>query len=217
MGRQAKSKQARKVNDMAVIERFCYFAAPILKEYFRPDSCLNATRVIIGVLDYFGVACREMSVLALVFNEVWWKRMEEKNAFPESAEESDTWVADGGWSLYCGPDNEETSTGWPGHLVVLAAGHLIDPFARQFCRNDHKILAPDILVVPVSRDFATGAKHVHFKPPEAPAGFNSVIAYRALPHDKRYEEMPGWTNQRENPAVALEIVSAMEERSSDDE
>jgi len=189
-----------------IIKLFVEVAAPIFRERFRADSCINATRVTVEVLRAFGVRAEPCSVLFVAANGAYVRRLSERGSLPDK-ETLDRWIAeDGAWAL--GVDTTSTRDGkFAGHLVAIAQDFLIDASARQFSRPERSLVVPDIFVGETNPRFRKGKGSIVF------AGSDGeVLTYTVRkPDDGSWRTAPGWQLSEGNAHVFADIVNFMTE------
>jgi hypothetical protein len=95
-------------------------------ESFREDSCIASTRVLIDVLDYFGVVARPVPMRVLAFNA------EAYPLFTGGVGVAD-WP-DSAWSVGIAASGKHKPGRWDGHLVAFTSTHLLDASLDQMSR-----------------------------------------------------------------------------------
>jgi len=205
MGKQARLREQKRVLRQAVLAAYVNVASAVLPRYFRPDSCMNATRVCIDVLQMFGIEARPMVVDFAAFNKKWWELMMQTGGMPQSDADSEDWVAQGGWSLGIG--GEETADGWPHHLIAMAGNTVIDSAASQASRPAHGIYFPWVVFFDVSNSWHKGGEPQHG---EAPNGARCI--YWAKPAEKSYENEPAFQPCAHASKVTLDIATGIQQR-----
>ena len=110
-------------------------------ETFRQDSCIASTRVVIDVLDYFGIVARPRPVAAVAFNPEGYQLflkgvpLEE---WPKSAH-----------SVGVKGTGPHVGDRWDGHLVAVNETHLFDASLDQMSRPEQGIpLEASVFVMP---------------------------------------------------------------------
>lgn len=179
---------------------YAHVAAEVFGEVWPPDRCLPGSRVAIEVLKKFGIEAKPLSVETLAMNRVWRDQVAAKGRWPESQAEADRWAAAGGFSFAVTPAPRFGE--WPGHLVVVARGCLIDSASVQFQRPNEALTPPDIVLADLTRGFFDG------EPLTAEFEDGSCITYRALP-DKSFLDQPAFARLPTSMEVAAEVVARM--------
>lgn len=184
----------------AALQAFLEVAPRVLQENFSPNCCLNGTRVLMDALAKFKLQVRPLSVSIHAYNQVWWKKLNEKGDFPGSAEESLAWQEAGGYSL--GVVESTPGEGWNGHLVGLVQGWLVDVSVGQLSRPEHALGLPQCLAV----EMPTGAFPVLAQLPN-----DAVVLYGPRPTNV-YRQFPGFLRSNGNVEVARAVANAMQHR-----
>lgn len=190
------------------IEHFVDVAPAILKANFRPDSCINSTRVFIEVMRAFNVKAEPRSVMTVAVNRIYAEKLIANGGWPTRREQTDEWCAAGGWSLGIDIDGHTNADGWPGHLVAVAQDFLVDASARQFNRPTKGIPIPDVFVAPMNRRFRKGKGSIEGH--DTVTG--SMIFYTPRFENETFKQMPGWQFHDMNRRVAAEITNIIAER-----
>lgn len=186
------------------IDAFIVAAAPVFRENFRPDSCLNSTRVFIEVMKAFGVTARPLSVTAMALNRVFVELAGRRGSLP-SEKECQEWVKLGGWAL--GIDtvgNRAQGIGWPGHLVAIVEDRLVDSSARQFSRPEKEIVIPDIFDGPIPPGFLEAKRSAVYE-----NDHGAQLHYFVREGDTSYEKISGFRWHGGNKRIADQIVIEM--------
>jgi len=106
---------------------------------FRPDHCVNGTRVATRVLARFGVRARPVSVTVGVYNDFAWQLAQAGVAVEDWPEHA--------WAV--GVDDGPAKPGrFAGHLVAEGKGWTLDISAGQFHRPG-LIDSPGPILLPV--------------------------------------------------------------------
>ncbi len=170
-------------------------AAPVIARTFRPDCCLNATRVMIEVFRDFGVPARAVVVSVTAVNAAWVEQALALGRAPTVRE-----LADGAWAIGIGEPEPPRGEGWPGHVVVFARGRLIDMAAGNIARPARRIYAPAFVCSVVPSRWEHG-EVVH----EVSLPAEGRMFYRALPRERSHERLPGFRRSLHNLDAAREI------------
>lgn len=101
--------------------------------------CIQATRVGLEALRYFGVEAKPLVTLMMVGNAAWaeWMLAGSPQPMPDEV-----------WSVGIDP-KECGRRGFPGHLVILVEEHLLDLDAGLYARPQHGIFVPPTILTPV--------------------------------------------------------------------
>ena len=129
-------------------------AARLVSEELYADStvkterlCLFGTRAFLHVCDYYGIPAKALPAWALAVNEAWltWAASnggaERLLELRRSQADEVTPMPAAAWSV--GIDLQQRVGGYPGHLVAVAEGLLVDTTVIQFSRPDKDIRIPD--------------------------------------------------------------------------
>ena len=133
-----------------VITAFAQVARPVILRYFNRGSCIASSRIAIEVLRHFGIPARALPVRfvlrvpALEMAFVTGLSDQEKT---KARREAGSFV-----TVKSGPAIKGGSEiGWNGHLIVHAAGVLIDPSFDQaldaIAQQGHRIDATPLIGV----------------------------------------------------------------------
>jgi hypothetical protein len=131
-------------------------ARPIILEYFRPDSCIASTHILIRVLDYFGVHADPMPLKIVVGNKSFWRLVAAGIIPPASVQLLDEHKA---WSVGIDGKGERLDAagapGYRGHLVAYCPQHkfFLDGSLDQANRPHKNIIVPGLIRVAVPRLF----------------------------------------------------------------
>jgi hypothetical protein len=113
----------------------------VLREQGR-GSCVQATRMGIEALRYFGVPAKPLVTLMGVGNAAWVEWMEaggpNVSDMPEEA-----------WAVGTDPTERPNERGYPAHLVIEIDGHLLDLDAMISARPERGIHVPPTLLIPL--------------------------------------------------------------------
>jgi len=181
--------------------------APVIwdRTMMDPDHCLNGSRVTIDALKHFGISAKPLSVFCEAYNAVWWEQMVKAGRHVTSIEESNGWAALGGHSIAIETTpNPSLGVGWPGHLVVIAGGKMLDASTEQFTREARKMIYPRVIVCEIEDGFMDGTPALY----EFPDG--AKLSYKVRPNDKSYLDMSGFQRHKYNRATTGYLITAME-------
>ena len=156
---------------------------------FRPDHCINGTRVAVRTLERFGVRAHPVSVQFLLFNRFAWELYNAGvpvDDWPEHA-----------WSLGVGPREEiRDEDHFDGHLVCEGEDWTLDISAGQFDRPG-RIVVPGPKVfhqrLPFGEQFVTfGDSH------------GQLLAIARWPENNSWRLAGGWKRLHEAEVAELE-------------
>jgi len=104
--------------------------------------CVQATRVGIEALRYFGVEATPLVTLMMVGNEEWvqWMLAGKPQPLPEEV-----------WSVGIDPEPRLGDRGYPAHLVIEIDGQILDLDAGMYARPHKGIFLPPTVLVPIRR------------------------------------------------------------------
>lgn len=106
----------------------------------RSDSCIASTRILTGVLDYFGYSSEPLPCSAAIWNSAGF-------AASEAHLEVSEWPPEAHSVGVAGTGRVSETGRWDGHLVAMVEGRwLIDPSADQFARPHRNIVVGGPLV-----------------------------------------------------------------------
>lgn len=168
--------------------------------------CVNASWIVARVLRRLGQPATPMSVEALATNAKTLELLEKHGSLPRTAREGKAWRKAGAWMVQIdtADASDPNDDGLRGHVVVLSDGWIIDAAASQFHRPQHRIVAPEVLLLRAPDDFAAGGIAA-----EAKGDQGDAIAYVARPDDVRFTRAPGFTAHNLNLASADYIEQAV--------
>jgi hypothetical protein len=190
------------------IRAFAEVAPPILAANFRPDCCLNATRVVLLTMETFGVKAVPLSVRALAMNARYVERIREHGAFPDR-QMLDRWVEeDGAWAVGIDTDSATEEGKWNGHLVAIAQGWMIDAAAGQFARPDRSMNVPQVFTGFASPRFMKAREAAVYQLKDR----TQLSYYARLDDASVWRKYEGFQPHAVNRRVSAEIASAMRAR-----
>ena len=162
-----------------------------LRRVFREDSCINSTRVLFEVYRAFGVPAEAFAVRTRIYSRAFAERAHREGRVPETPEEVHSWTREPGvWSIGIGYGFDLRPGKWPGHLVLRAAGHLLDSTIDQASRPEHGIAMPPMLLI---QNVPEGFWHA-IGPLEVEVDGQHLI-YEARPRDTSYVVSPAWSGR----------------------
>jgi hypothetical protein len=174
-------------------------ALPILSEYLPGNTCLPTARVSLQVMNHFGIRAFPLSVGFKAFNAEYvrrWKAIDWRKPTPA---EYKAWVDAGSWSI--GVGGELTEHGWPGHLVVVARGQLLDLTIQQAQRLEKTLPLPSFIRRHVAPECIKGQDELVVE------ADGSLIVYLAVPEDKSFKTLPGFAVRDTTRALADLIIA----------
>ena len=178
----------KNLNLRTVLVQLVKHAPPLLAQNFRPDCCIAATKVAIGVLTMLGFPVKPQPTQLMVFTRKLWRRV-ESNTF-------DRPFLHGEYSVGVGYDPKTGEQGYIGHLVALAAEpssknttFLIDLSLGQAARPKNWIVLPPAI-------FIAGNK----------LNINRcVLIYKPIDNQK-FLESPDWHDRTRTDQIILELA-----------
>jgi len=184
----------------------------ILRRYFREDSCINSTRVLLEVFRALRLDASPFSVRAMVFSGGFVQRAWREGRFPQSDAELRAWVADPTvYSVGVGFGTiQMPKDGWPGHLVLrVGQDHLLDATIGQASRPSRGIHMPEMLALHDVPERFWRERCVIVR--EMPDG--SIVRYEPTPRNNGYLSSPGWQLRPGiEEAAYREIMAALDTR-----
>ncbi len=118
---------------------------PELLRQVGRGSCVQATRVGIEALRYFGVKAEPLTVMMICGNLAWAEWMKLDTFGSEQ-------MPDEAWSVGIDPVLHPGERGFPGHLVIEVDGNLLDLDAGFYSRPDRGIHIPPTVLIPLATD-----------------------------------------------------------------
>ncbi len=212
--RKRKKRKDKKLDERPnhIIRAYVDKAPVVFDRYFRKDRCINATRVLIDVMDHFKIKARPLSVFCAVHNKILVDYM-KKYGHNMSEEQLDEAYDNGAWGVRIETEGTIKAGGWPGHLVAIVQDRwLVDSAAGQMSRPHKGINLPPIMVAPATRRFQKGSEGCTMHNSEG-----AVLFYNARPDDESYAAGAGWQRHPVNRKVVAEIIEAMSQRKVIDE
>lgn len=178
-----------------LLRAFGLAAALVFPREFKPNCCLNGTRVFLEVMRSFGKKASALSVDCVVANRVMLALLDEHNGeIPEG--QGQAWRDKG--AHYIQIDTEEThGGGFAGHVIAECDGWLVDSSAKQFHRPLKSIFMPSVLAARKQPEFVEdrGAQSVLTED-------GAVVQYWLRSNDERHLSVPGFQRSRNNLRVA---------------
>jgi hypothetical protein len=219
MSKRRSTPRARRPSTSTLITTLIEVGRPELLKRFRPDSCVESTRLVVEFLRSHGVRVSPLRVQVGVFNDAIVKRL-EVTPNPGPGELARWERLDGSWSVGIGATSDamarakaadaslvvSASGGWSGHLVALIEGRIVvDLSLDQLNRPLHGInLHPVTFDVPDPR-WLDGHIPLHLELD------GCIVNYWAMPEDKSFLHLPAWRDVRliapELKTLANEIAS----------
>ena len=165
---------------LSAVTRLCRAAT---LEVCSPDSCIASTRVLIGVLDYFGYASEPLPCTAVVWNAAGYEATDAEIPV-------DQWPPDAHSVGVVGTGAARAPKRWDGHLVAMVEDRwLIDASLDQFSRPQKGIVTTPLVIDAVDWDDRT-KMHVWRR------GDGIVIGYQLMPNPGAWRSSPDWRGER---------------------
>lgn len=184
---------------MNILERLVDIApGEIRLDYPQKDTCILSTAIAIDVLKALGIACRPLSVEAIIGNRPFGERVLSEG-FSFKANDP-WWQSSGAYSIGFGFSQEALPGKTIGHLVSLSENHILDLTLDQADRPTKGIHTnPSLISIGDERRFLEG---------EAIACWHqdTFLFYRAKPLDRFYESAPDWTRLSKRRAIVERIL-----------
>jgi len=181
---------------------------------FAESCCIAATRIVIDVLDYFGVEASPLAAQVYLYNGPMLDRL-DRDGLPATQEEAQSWLKEDPalWSVGLGVGDGCSPERWPGHLVAVARFHgelwLIDGSLGQGCRPHRGIHAPAVFIAPVEESFLQGDSRAWEKSGD---GWRTRVEYWPQPERRDWISSPNW--KRDNTPCRKEagrIIRAIQD------
>lgn len=181
-------------NYIAVLRLYEAAASHVLPQHFKPDCCVNATRVAMAVLKTMGIELIPTPVDVIVTNRIY------DELVCDGEEPAADWVERGAYAVGI---NTETHVegGWAGHLVGIYEEVILDSATGQFRRPAKDIFVDDLTLLmfegrrwPIHAENSSGTV-MHYKPLEKPLS--------------DFRELPGFQMSKPNMLVADNILKLM--------
>jgi hypothetical protein len=197
--RRKRIERARRADPLPV--RLARAASEILvPEFFTPDCCVNATWVAVEVLRRFGVEADAYHCHVLVANPTFLALVKREGALRDSAQ-ARRWQEAGAWMLDV-DEREEGDGRYPGHVVCVADGYLIDLSAGQFNRPRKGIDVPAAFAAKIPDGFVRGVT--------CEAEINgSMLAYTVRPEIDAFRVASGFDPSPNNLDAAEAVFARM--------
>jgi hypothetical protein len=185
-----------------IVDAYVEAASEFLPIAMNSTRCLNGSRVALEVHAY------PLSVLAMAFNAAYITKAREVGRFSESVEELEGWFQEcGAHSVGVGYGKQQNDAMWPGHLVVIARGYLVESSAISMHRPQHNMLLGEVAAFDTSPDFLAGKEALVV---EGPGGV--LIRYENRKGDESYKPLAGFQRSAHNLAAAKRIITLMKGR-----
>lgn len=146
-----------------------------------------------------------MSVEFVAWNPTWARLRDATGGPPKDEAEAQAWVAQGGWAIGIDVTTPHDGGKWPGHLVLSAAGFLVDLAAAQFNRPERGIPFPDCVLAPLPVGFLDRRCQIVMQSESGARAF-----YTARPDDRSYLAAPGFTRTSHNREATKALLAALE-------
>jgi hypothetical protein len=171
----------------------------IRRKHFRPDCCVNATRVWIEAVHLLMPHAKAKPLTV----DVLARNREARALMDRGSEISEEEWRRTGARLIAIDKKSEQGEGWNGHVVVIFNGKtLIDPSSEQLSRP--KLHVPPVVVVPVNSSFLSGKTSLMLDLPN-----EGELIYEAHPRDESFKRFSGFQPHEGNIEAAVELVRAV--------
>jgi hypothetical protein len=187
---------------IAFTDRVIGVAYPLLKQRYRPDCCIAATRIFSLVADYFRVNCRPLSVRVIAFNPTATAWAVANDQLPVEGPEWEALVRAGAWSVGVGGGDKNPGK-WPGHLAaVVDERYLVDLSLYQAYRPQHGMVLTPTFGAVTPKFLAGEAEGQVFV-----AG--CLCLYVACPEDHSFERALDWSSVSRHDRTVADVVRAL--------
>ena len=195
------AKLAHKANQ-AYVTAYVKAATEVLPKFFRPDCCLNGTRVALEVFKRFGIPAEPIPCRMFVTNKIARDFIAAAGGRGDQDEATLlAWKAAGAWMIVI--DGQVDDQGYGRHLVCLAAGMLVDSAFGQFHRPQYDIVVPPVMAGPIGSSFrASGEQYVE-------SADGATALYMRDPSDRTYEQIAGFQRSAHNLEAVEEVLRVM--------
>lgn len=151
----------------------------VLREQKR-GSCVQATRVGIEALKYFGIQTKPLVTLMGVGNAAWVEWMDTGG--PAVSD-----MPDEAWAVGTDPRAKAGERGYPAHLVIEIDGCLLDLDAGISARPEREIHVPPTLLIPLREGEVIATTMLE-------AG--GMAFYKAHKPKENFREIGAWRDSR---------------------
>lgn len=197
----------------AIVQRYIEVANDFYTEFHKTNprneynakmgNCLNATRVTLDVMRHFNIKATALSVRFYAYNHAWMERVRIEGRLPSGDAEANEWVLKyGAWALGVDTVDRGEEHAYPGHVVAIVQGHIIDASVGQFSRPQRGIPFPEVIAVPTFPRF--------FKKKEATRMMDPATGACAMwfsrDEDRQYERESGFQPHARNREIVEELV-----------
>jgi hypothetical protein len=173
---------------------------------------VNSTWVCLEIMRRYGlVSARALSVEFAVMNRRCVEEIEALGRMPTN-EEALEWLANRGVHMVQIDTTNIMETtdpnAWPGHVVAIVQGWLVDSAVSQVHRPHKQIIVPEILIADTRQE----PKFLRGKEPLLMTTDEGALArYNARPADRSYERGRGFQAHEGNQEIADEIHGRMQD------
>lgn len=171
----------------------------------RLNVCIEATRIVCGVLGYYGFEAEPLPVEVRLFNARFVELVEERGRMPLSDEETQEWWADGAYALGLGvADTPPEPGGWVGHMMALVRHApsgllgLADPTLMQASRPEHGLKTMPTWL-PINEEWLAETADPQTRTPMTYMDDEqgSILTVYQVPENTSYKAGTAWTSSIE--------------------
>ena len=179
-------------------------ASAALPEMFSARNyCLNGTRVLIDVLQHFGIEAKPLSVQLVVTNAAWKECLDKVGVATQAM--VDEWVeSKGAWSVGIDTSSPKEPGLWNGHIVLVTDRVLVDSAIGQLSRPEKNMKLPGAFACEYAPEFFSKGRALSIVGPKG-----VWVRYWAREKDKSFEQLPGFQRSQTNQEVTEEIIELM--------
>ena len=203
---------ANKREPSPILVAYAEAAAEVYPLVFIRARCVNSTWVCLEIMRRYGlVSARALSVEFAVMNRRCVEEIEALGRMPTN-EEALEWLANRGVHMVQIDTGNVLATtdpnAWPGHVVAIVQGWLVDSAISQVSRPEKQIIMPEILLA----DTQVAPKFLRGKEPLMMTTDEGALArYNARLADRSYEAGRGFRSHEGNQEVADAIHRRMQD------
>jgi hypothetical protein len=190
------------MNTLDLLLAYSKVARPIIREYFRADSCIASTAITIDVLRHFGIGVVPFPCRALIFNHSFANRI-KLEGWP-TPEQTIEWTNDGkSWSVGIGyPNGSDPQV---GHLIaIVEEKYLVDASLDQASRHEKDLIVPSVMVQQIPRSFRRSQTKFSIE-----SSRGDVVIYEPDPKSRVWLTSFDWKDKTRRQEAVEKILSKL--------